>query len=87
MSWKSGKKGGEREREPRWIVEKPIPSAIWTVERRSFWLKFWGSALLDKRNNSMMVDRDFNGQILKSVVGEPNPKTLIKYVFSLGKKL
>ena len=35
----------------------------------------------------MMVDRDFNGRILKSVVGEPNPKTLIKYVFSLGKKL
>ena len=25
-----------------------------------------------------MVDRDFNGWILRSVVGEPNPKTLIK---------
>ena len=35
----------------------------------------------------MMVDRDFNGRILRSVVGEPNTKTLIKCVFSLGKKL
>ena len=34
----------------------------------------------------MVADRDFDGRILRFVVGGPNPKTLIKCVF-IEKKL
>ena len=77
---KSGKEGDLRDCGEFFLPLELWPT-IWTTERRPFRLKFWGGVLLDERNDSTVADRDFNDRILRSVVREPNPKTLIKCVF------
>ena len=59
---------------------------VWAVKHRLFRVKFGGSVLLDVRNISTVADLVFNNLICRSVVGKPNPKTLIKFFF-LEKKI
>ena len=63
------------------------PEAIWMAKWCPFRPKFWESVLLNERNNSTVDDRDFNGQILRSVVWETNSKTLIKCIFHWKKSI